>query len=89
MGALLSGSNHRDGMAKIWSQIAMMVLLQGIRGVGHVRNAYPCYYMSRWFTHESGNIQCQAITGCDFSTDEETRKYIERGCVSRCRRIAQ
>jgi hypothetical protein len=47
------------------------------------------YRMSRWFTKEFGSTQCRQITGCDFSTSEGVSKYIESGCMTRCRLIAK
>jgi hypothetical protein len=47
------------------------------------------YRISRQFTKKFGGTQCQAITGCDFSTDEGVHKYMESGCVTRCRLIAE
>lgn len=46
------------------------------------------YRMSRRFTKEFGSTQCRAITGCDFSTPEGVNKYIETGCVNKCKLIA-
>jgi hypothetical protein len=46
------------------------------------------YRMSKWFKQEFGSTQCQAITGCDFSTGKGVSKYIESNCVTRCRDIA-
>jgi hypothetical protein len=46
------------------------------------------YRMSKWFRQEFGSTQCQAITGCDFSTQAGVNKYIAGGCVTRCREIA-
>jgi C_GCAxxG_C_C family probable redox protein len=46
------------------------------------------YRMSKWFTQEFGSTQCRAITQCDFSTGTGVSKYIESGCVTRCREIA-
>jgi hypothetical protein len=46
------------------------------------------YRMSKWFRREFGSTQCQAITQCDFSTEEGGRKYIENNCVAKCREIA-
>jgi hypothetical protein len=46
------------------------------------------YRMSKWFRQEFGSTQCQAITGCDFSTQAGVGKYIETDCVTRCRAIA-
>jgi hypothetical protein len=47
------------------------------------------YRMSKWFVKEFGSTQCRAITQCDFSTLEGVTRYIERGCLARCREIAQ
>jgi hypothetical protein len=46
------------------------------------------YRLSKWFRQEFGSTQCQAITGCDFSTRAGVNTYIERDCVRRCREIA-
>ena len=46
------------------------------------------YRMSKWFRQEFGSTQCQAITGCDFSTIDGVSKYIERNCVTRCKEMA-
>ncbi len=46
------------------------------------------YRMSKWFKQEFGSTQCQAITQCDFSTEDGVRKYVESNCVTRCREIA-
>jgi hypothetical protein len=47
------------------------------------------YRLSKWFVKEFGSTQCQAVTGCDFSTQEGVSKYIEGDQVSRCRLIAK
>jgi hypothetical protein len=47
------------------------------------------YRMSKWFVKEFGSTQCQAITGCDFSTASGVDRYIEGNCVTRCRQIAK
>lgn len=47
------------------------------------------YRLSRWFAKEFGSTQCRAITGCDFSTKDGVTKYIENGCVERCKSLAQ
>jgi len=47
------------------------------------------YKLSKWFASELGSTQCQKITGCDFSSPEGVGKYIESGCVTRCRVIAE
>ena len=46
------------------------------------------YRMSKWFRQQFGSAQCQAITGCDFSTQTGVSKYIGSRCVTRCRAIA-
>jgi hypothetical protein len=46
------------------------------------------YRMSKWFKQEFGSTQCQAITGCDFSTQAGVSKYIKDNCMTRCREIA-
>ncbi len=46
------------------------------------------YRISKWFASEFGSTQCRAITGCDFSTAEGVRKYINTGCVTGCEQIA-
>jgi hypothetical protein len=47
------------------------------------------YRMSKWFAHEFGSTQCQAITRCDFSTESGVSKYIEGDGVNRCREITE
>jgi hypothetical protein len=47
------------------------------------------YRISKWFRKEFGSTQCQEITQCDFSSPEGVGKYIESGCVTRCRVIAE
>jgi hypothetical protein len=47
------------------------------------------YRMSKWFTKEFGSTQCRAITQCDFSTAAGVSKYIESGCVTKCRQMAE
>jgi hypothetical protein len=46
------------------------------------------YRMSKWFRQEFGSMQCQAITGCDFSTQAGVSKYIGSRSITRCRAIA-
>ncbi len=46
------------------------------------------YRMSKWFRQEFGSTQCQAITGCDFSTETGVDKYIGSRCITKCRVIA-
>ncbi len=47
------------------------------------------YKLSRWFTKEFGSTQCQAITHCDFSDPKGVSNYIEGGCITRCKQIAE
>jgi hypothetical protein len=47
------------------------------------------YELSRWFTEEFGSTQCQAITKCDFSDLAGVNAYIEGGCLTQCRQIAE
>jgi hypothetical protein len=44
--------------------------------------------LSEWFVAEFGTTRCVALTGCDFSTDEGVRRYLENGGTTRCRVIA-
>ncbi len=46
------------------------------------------YRLSRWFVKEFGSTQCQAITGCDFSTPTGVSNYIEGDQIKMCRTIA-
>ena len=47
------------------------------------------YNLSRWFKKEFGSMQCQAITGCDFSSPKGVSDYVEGGCITRCKQIAE
>ena len=47
------------------------------------------YRISKWFRTEFGSTQCQEITQCDFSSTDGVSKYVESGCVARCRMIAE
>ncbi len=47
------------------------------------------YRMAKWFVKEFGSTQCQAITQCDFSTQAGVSKYVETGCVTKCREITE
>jgi len=47
------------------------------------------YNLSRWFKKEFGSTQCQAITGCDFSSPKGVSDYVEGGCITRCKQIAE
>ncbi len=45
--------------------------------------------LAQWFIEEFGDTQCQAITGCDFSSPAAARRYIETDGLARCREIAE
>jgi C_GCAxxG_C_C family probable redox protein len=45
--------------------------------------------LSKWFCAEFGSTQCQAITGCDFSSEAGVGKYIAEDGITSCRRIAE
>ncbi len=45
--------------------------------------------LSKWIAREFSSTQCQAITGCDFSTPEGVTRYMESDQISRCRVIAE
>ncbi len=47
------------------------------------------YRLARWFKKEFGSTQCQAITGCDFSSSSGVSKYVESDCITGCRQIAE
>jgi Putative redox-active protein (C_GCAxxG_C_C) len=47
------------------------------------------YKLSRWFTKEFGSTQCGEITRCDFSDPIGVNNYIEEGCITRCKQIAE
>jgi hypothetical protein len=44
--------------------------------------------LAEWFAHEFGSTLCRDITRCDFAKTEDVERYIENGCVRRCRSIA-
>jgi hypothetical protein len=44
--------------------------------------------LAAWFAGEFGSTQCQAITGCDFSSPAGVGRYIEADGLGRCRDIA-
>ncbi len=46
------------------------------------------YKLSKMFAKEFGSIQCQAITGCDFSDAAGVSSYIQKSCLTRCKAIA-
>jgi len=45
--------------------------------------------LARWFATEFGDTQCRAITGCDFSSAADVRKYFETNLLARCREVAE
>ena len=47
------------------------------------------YHLSKWFRGEFGSTRCQAITGCDFSTLEGVREYMEKDQIAKCRGMAE
>jgi len=53
------------------------------------RTMNAAHRMSKWFASEFGSTQCRAITRCDFSTQAGVSSFVESGCVTRCRKIAE
>ncbi len=53
------------------------------------RPIYEGHALARWFRRELGSTQCRKITFCDFATEAGAAKYVESGCVIRCREIAR
>ncbi len=47
------------------------------------------YKLSKWFAREFGSTQCQEVTGCDFSDPQGVSNYIEGGCITSCKHIAE
>ena len=45
--------------------------------------------LAGWFAAEFGDTQCQAVTGCDFSSLEDVRRYIETDRLAGCREVAE
>lgn len=45
--------------------------------------------LAEWFAHEFGSTLCRDITQCDFAKAEDVERYIESGCLGRCRAIAE
>jgi len=45
--------------------------------------------LADWFTAEFGGTQCQAITGCDFSSLKDVRRFIEADGLTGCRQLAE
>lgn len=44
--------------------------------------------LAEWFAHEFGSTLCRDITRCDFTQAEDVERYVENGCVRRCRSLA-
>ena len=44
--------------------------------------------MARWFAAEFGSTQCRDITGSDFSSAADVRRFLAGGGVAKCRAIA-
>lgn len=45
--------------------------------------------LAQWFVGEFGSTQCQAVTGCDFSSPAAARRYVETDGLARCWDIAE
>ena len=45
--------------------------------------------MARWFAAEFGSTQCRDITGSDFSSAADVRRFLSGGGVAKCRTIAK
>jgi hypothetical protein len=45
--------------------------------------------LAEWFAREFGSTLCRDITQCDFAKAEDVERYIDSGCVGRCRSIAE
>jgi C_GCAxxG_C_C family probable redox protein len=45
--------------------------------------------LAAWFVEEYGSTQCRAITGCDFSSVRDVRRYIEADSMSKCVAISE
>jgi len=45
--------------------------------------------MARWFAAEFGSTQCRDITGSDFSSAADVRRFLSGGGVVKCRTIAK
>ena len=46
------------------------------------------YRLSRWFVHEFGSTQCQAITQSDFATASGVEDYVRNARIASCATIA-
>lgn len=81
-----------DSVPRVLRMIAMMGL--GADAFANSVNKFnksmnAGYRLSKWFRKEFGSTQCRDITGCDFSSAEGVDQYIEGGCVTRCKGIAE
>lgn len=45
--------------------------------------------LARWFERELGSTQCSALTGCDFASRADVRRYIATDGTTRCTEIAR
>ncbi|OGD23002.1 MAG: hypothetical protein A2W03_04475 [Candidatus Aminicenantes bacterium RBG_16_63_16] len=49
--------------------------------------------LARWFAAEFGDTQCRSITGCDFSSVADVKRYIDTDraglCLAICRKVAE
>jgi C_GCAxxG_C_C family probable redox protein len=45
--------------------------------------------LADWFVEEYGSTQCKAITGCDFSSDSDVRRYIAADSITTCVAISE
>jgi hypothetical protein len=45
--------------------------------------------MAAWFAAEFGSTQCREITGADFSSAADVRRFLDAGGVAKCRKIAE
>jgi C_GCAxxG_C_C family probable redox protein len=45
--------------------------------------------LAEWFAREFGSTLCRDITHCDFAEAQDVERYIESGCIKRCRSIAE
>lgn len=45
--------------------------------------------MARWFADEFGSTQCRDVTGSDFSSADDVRRFLAGGGVAKCRAIAK
>jgi C_GCAxxG_C_C family probable redox protein len=45
--------------------------------------------LAEWFAHEVGSTLCRDITHCDFAQPQDVERYIDSGCINRCRSITE